>query len=841
MVKTVHRTMNKTKGKVTAGLVGIMIFISGQVAVAAEPESMMCPGAPGVTEEKNTEHSRALEQSVLKLDQVTRHAYQALPFETFRLTAAQRNLGEEPVVIFNWVRDETRWLPYAGALRGAEGVLLDRSGSSLDRALLLAALLEEAGHVARLVKGELDEAGREALQSAWEQIPVAQQVASAPEQQDFEEVAALQELSARDLEQEYRRQEQAFEQTRERMQTQARRQVAALLAQQGSTASSPASHQESGRLTDHWWVQWQGPDGWRDLDPALPGHRFGERLVEINDEFLEFHYPEELPDEYHHWLTIEVVAEQLAQGQLHEHVALRQRLPASALTGQQLKIDTPPLRLPAVQALIDGGPVRDKLPQTLLGQTQWMPYLRHDGELVRQKLINADGSVEDPVDGSITSFTAQALSNATGALDALSLDSRPGTDNYAENQNSKEIEPELTAVKLRLQVEAPGRDPDTFERPLMDLLGPAARSADVSKLEISDQQRDQRAAALMGSFELMPQTSWLPPEQLAAWRYENVLGSRKGLLGAAYSLTYNDFSFAAAILEAQTARRSELDVLAALRLAYSPHLERIALTRLNLLAYVNLVDYRQDTLTLRQGFDIIDNRIDVLGEQDAQVIRMTQGVLDTLLEAELMDAAADESAPTAVNTARAYGQDLEVANDWLWIAETDQLNKLGWTPNADMLAHYRQVLSSGQILIMPPSLVSAGQESWWQLDPVTGDLLGFGPDRRGQVIEAVLNLMSSIENAASAVEMVATVWGCVADHEKVDPSCCVARAGGEAYVSKVVGDSLLGAAKGYWSLRVGSRFAGSEMFSLLGTGMGYQTGLVSGEFTGRLFNVVGCQ
>ena len=828
-------------------LLGIALCISGQWAVAAEPALPMCLGAPGMTEEQAAEHIRTLEQGVLTLDRATARAYQALPFEELELAAAQKAVGVEPVALFNWVRDETRWLPYAGALRGAEGVLLDRSGSSLDRSLLLAALLEEAGHVARLVRTELDENSRELLEAAWQHVPIAQQVVqAAPAPQDYLQAAAVQALPVNDLQQVYQRQQQDFEQTRARLQDQTRRQVSALQAQQGGGPDAQAT-QQSATLMDHWWVQWQGPDGWRDLDPALPEQSFGERLITNGDVSLEFHYPEELPDEYHHWLTIEIVAEQWAHGQLHEHIALQQRLSTASLAGQQLRIDTPPLSLPDLQSLIDGGATRDSLHQTLLAESRWVPYLHYGDDVVRQKLINADGSVEDALDGTITSTVTRAISSATSALDALSLDGRPGSDTLASEVDAPVVPPQLTAVMVRLHVAAPGREVDVFERPLMDLLGSAARNADVSSLEISDAQREQRSAALMSSLELMPQTNWLPPEQLTAWRYLGILENRQGLLGAAYSLTYSDFSFAADILASNTARRSELDSLAALRLAFSPHLENIALTRLNLLGYVNLVDYRQGELVLRQGFDIIDNRVDVFGSDDPASVRMAQGVLDTLLEAELLALASDSVDSTAVNTARAYGQDLERAIDWQWIVDAAQLGDLGWAPDADMMAHYQRVLASGQVLIMPEALMGIEQASWWQFDPATGDMLGFGPDRRGQIIEAVVRLFSAMDNAGSAVQMVATIWGCMGQFASgvsnpakpaVDPQCCIAKAAGEAMVGAVADMGILSTARGTW--KVGISYSPVGSLGVLDAGLQFHSSKLGDQLGSLFFSKMEC-
>ena len=64
-------------------------------------------------------------------------------------------LGRDPQVLFAWVRRNTFWIPYRGVLRGPVGVLLDRQGNSLDRALLLATLLDKAGHKVRLAHGTM--------------------------------------------------------------------------------------------------------------------------------------------------------------------------------------------------------------------------------------------------------------------------------------------------------------------------------------------------------------------------------------------------------------------------------------------------------------------------------------------------------------------------------------------------------------------------------------------------------------------------------------------------------------------------------------------------------------
>src|ERR1051326_7130223 len=64
-------------------------------------------------------------------------------------------IGRQPDALFEWVRTNTRWIPYRGRLRGAAGVLMDRDGNSLDRSILVATLFRAAGHPVRLAHAAL--------------------------------------------------------------------------------------------------------------------------------------------------------------------------------------------------------------------------------------------------------------------------------------------------------------------------------------------------------------------------------------------------------------------------------------------------------------------------------------------------------------------------------------------------------------------------------------------------------------------------------------------------------------------------------------------------------------
>jgi hypothetical protein len=64
-----------------------------------------------------------------------------------------RGLGNDPVRIYEWVRNEIRFEPYLGVRKGAAGTLFERSGNDADQAALLVALLRAADIPARYIHG----------------------------------------------------------------------------------------------------------------------------------------------------------------------------------------------------------------------------------------------------------------------------------------------------------------------------------------------------------------------------------------------------------------------------------------------------------------------------------------------------------------------------------------------------------------------------------------------------------------------------------------------------------------------------------------------------------------
>lgn len=720
---------------------------------------------------------QAIEHSLNETYRRAEETLERLPREDWSLATRQQAIGNEAEALFRWVRDETRWLPYQGALRGARGTLIDRQGSHLDRALLLGGMLDLAGHRVRIVRAILDERAVQLLEGAW--------LAPSPNGRALPQAS----LSADDYAQAARQLGEGEESLRRRVEAvdrqgqemaarvgeRSREQTARLheLLAANDKADDDALGDPSAALADHWWVQIQTAGGWQDLDPALAEHRPGQRLHEGEVEVM---WVEEIAEDQWHRVSLEVVAERLESGRLRERTALLFESPAAQLAGRNVVLDIQPLGLPSPPTLLggDGDFTPEQLPDLLRSREEWLPLLLIDGEPEIQHSILRNGELGDPEGGTGIS---EAFEEASSLLGEISVGGRADPAQEAPA-------PELSGVFLRLTVRAPGRKDEIFQRALMDVIDAGVRQRGVQGLAFNDAMIEARALAMLSTTELMAQTHWWPTSYTLARLLHGSLDNRMAALGAVHAVRRDDPGLMGSAIERLAPYPVELIALAHHRRARSPHAERIALTRVNLLSTFERL-MLDDTGPAREaGIDIIDNRVEVLpGEQAAWRVRLGQGVFDTVLEAELVG---DNG--SAVNTSLDFARAGEAGDAWRLATAPSEEGELP----VSSAAAIERALERGYWVVMPEP--GEGADTWWRVDPLSGDALGMGPDGRGQMVEQILVLMNSIDNAASAVATVQAVWGCLLTGPSAGAmQCCILREG-----AMVAGNMALGKLSDQW-------------------------------------------
>ena len=712
---------------------------------------------------------QAVERDLHEFYRAVSFAQDQAPTEQFDVASRQTLIGDDPDDLFAWVRDHTRLLPYQGALKGPRGTLMDLGGSHLDRALLLARLLEIAGHQVRLAHATLNQDAVAQLEALpFSNSSPSRPLSNADRADIYRELARQMGTDANTLRDRARVQEQQARTMRERFAGEIERQAQALAAQIDWSGPDPAeSDPHRAALADHWWVQLRTRQGWTDLDPSLPAHQSAARL---HTGSFETFWVEDLPIKAMHVLEFEVVAERLERGRLRERTALGHEVRAMDLPDQPLVLEVHPAGLPGETALMSriDDYDHDRISRLLLEEDEWVPFLVLGGKPVVQKAIRIDGSVVDQVG---RSAQAELMEEASGLLGQLGRGRGDDTG----------PKPELTAVFLRLTVHAPGRSAETFERSLMDVVGPHRRTHRPRDFEFSDTDRQARALGMLSSTEIMAQRSWWPAAYAVGHILHDMLANRRAMLGAVHAVRRDSLELTGKAIESLNPAPADLVTLASLRRTLSPYSEVVALTRLNLISTFERLDTSPEGPVLTRGFDIIDNRVEVIGNSgvDARHVRLTQGVIDTALEARLLD-----TEGRVINTSLAFGRALDTA-PWQPL-EAVQLEAL----SSDRAAHLNRALAAGNQVVLPIDPHRVEDLTWWRVDPVTGSTLGIGAHGRGQaMVEAFIMEWKAINNARSTASFVVLVWQClVPGRPAVAMKCCIKREAAKVLAKKVLAD-----------------------------------------------------
>ena len=680
-------------------------------------------------------NARSVEQLALQLE----HALATIeagesesPRDRWDPAYVVEHTGREHEALFAWVRDNTRWVPYRGLLKGARGVLMDRVGSSLDRAVLLATLLREAGHEVRLAHGDLP---RERVGELLPRLLVSRRLptraapgADPPASHTpdpLARVAADYELDETRLRDTFARAGEVASSLSEQMLARSSNQAQRLLRAIGH---QPAEAELVGGLTaasrvlrDHWWVQRREGDAWFNLDPLDPGAKPGDALARARETFAL----DALPDAHRHTIELRVVGERWSEGVLSQSVALEHTLRPADLIGVPVVLRFSPLAWPEElpPAGVDG---ETYLRRTALAQTEWLPTLVQGPELISQSslldsavlnrspqrkgLDSAGGSTSDTIGRVIDLFGGGAQEPP-----------KPGI---------------LTAVWLEWEIHSPGAKPRRVSREIFDLLAAGGRAAKpVVKPAVGEAQRLERSLALLTETDVLPLVCKIPSEFVTHLLSQSLLANRDVLDAIVRDEIPNDLAGVRDVALALAPPPSPLFALATGRHLWSRVDRATYYDRPNLVTSHAFFERTGARFALRGAIDIVANQMGVRWDAtDRFAVRLEQGVVDTNAEAlVVMGGGGGE------NTAEAYA----ATPDEHWARSTQNDSSALSGLGVEARARAAEALANGYWVVAPRAPIALGSrpfEGFWRVDPA-GHTLGMGSRGWGvSLVEAALLL-----------------------------------------------------------------------------------------------------
>ena len=409
----------------------------------------------------------------------------ALPADPADPLAVLGETGTDPNAILAWVAKHTRLVAYVGSLRGAGGVLADRAGNSLDRSLLLAKLLTQAGQEARLAHAALPAAQAETLFSATSMTEALPRLPPLTRDEliakfsdprlpaDQVAAAATEVIDRRAL-------------TEKLLAERTNALLPSLLAASQSaqeTADAEARTAALAAIADHYWVQVRAGAGWRDLDPDASIVRPPTPVDTLD--------PKDLPDSLRHSVILRVILElQDATGR-HEEQLLTHTVHPADDGVQTLTLIHTGKGLDSLGQMLESPDLRQRTLDALDGVDAWTPILIAGSSTTVDKLFTREGAIRP---ANLSAFAATG-----GAIGGLFSEVGDALSSETPVAKATAIP---TAEWLEIEVRVPGAEPRIQRRTIFDLIGPSARDSGVSVAVTPDLIRF-RALRLVGPTDIL--------------------------------------------------------------------------------------------------------------------------------------------------------------------------------------------------------------------------------------------------------------------------------------------------------------------------------------------------
>lgn len=687
-------------------------------------------------------------------------AEKSIPRDTFDPRAIVDKVGSNPDDLLKWVRDNTYWIPYRGALRGPAGVLMDRLGNSLDRSLLLAELLRSAGHQVRLARGVMPgESTRELLDQmpALPRVPTNKSVSPSADftRRDFDAYGEQFQLDADRLFQELVRTHSLYMRMKDEMSRRIAIQTPFLTKAVAAPASGGDVQSSALRaLSDHWWVQRREGEQWVNLDPLLSGARSGVAPIPAA-ETIPYDKPSgtlPLTGEYAHEVRVRVIVEQWKGGRLTENVALDHSFLPAELAGQTIVFQNIPLHWQLGTEFLRGDDPVEEFKDRILAQTEWLPHLVIGGRSISQSGVSENGElILEPDMGS----EPQAPRSAADTL--------AGFDAFGGGEEAPQRDGYFTAEWIEYEIRVPGQEPRRIRREVFDMLPAGSRKNQAIGDPVPNQARRlNRGLNLIGSVQILPMASRLSREFVATQTILESLANRKIVPALHAKLNGGDVEGTVDQIRQYMPTSERLYELGLARFEWSEVTNDVHLSSPNILSYRRtLLQDAQGQLVEKQGFDIVANLVGVSAKakMSPHDTRVSQGVADTNAEAMLMGG-------STVNAGSIMSGDAR-SDSWVTMRKPGDVASSSGDWPADVRARISEALDAGYIVVAPRLAGNSGAvepKAWWQIDPKTGETLGIGPQGWGTATtEKVITTATVFRTAAGALVLTSVVvtWACI--------------------------------------------------------------------------------
>ncbi len=665
---------------------------------------------------------------------------------SFSAEAVVDEVGSERQALYKWVKENTLLVPYKGSLRGARGVLMDRLGSSLDRALLLYELLYEAGYDVRLARGTLSEEKAEELLYKLQKLSSS---FSPPDQDDdfrsqldyADKFALKYQIDSTQLKGKLKNQNKKQKQILKEIIKRSNKQAEAIISAVKKVNAIKSSDDESAEikaLQEYWWVQSNEDENWMDLDPCLPEFEPGQTLAEADD----YYDPEDLEEDELHLITIRLIIEQWSRGNVSEKTVLEHTLKAPELVDKHITLQHYPLDWPEDKNMFEKEDLIQNLKKVILEQKTWIPTLILE---------------EDETEGTVFKDTGELIKEK-GGKGGLSVFSKSMFKAFSGGEDKKKTDKDavLTAEWIEYELCSPGQPVRTIRREIFDFLGPAQRGKEnIAAPAIMEDDKMERCLSILGQTEVLVLTSRISTEFIEYLNIDNLFSSRDPLLELFPMVNE---------AEPHEVLTQMTEISSAPGKLYDTALARSKLENTNkgiFLNHPNIISFHSQLkqnssgeLIKYRGLDIVENDVAVL-DGDGFFTRLRQGVLDTNIEAFMMD-----SEHEVYNTSEIFNK----GSEWITIADQDKDSFEKIELDDDTKERIMHDLERGYIVITPKKAVKInGKEytAWWRINPETGHTLGMGKYGWGQAIVEYVEIAQTMIQLKLQIESYMGIISCL--------------------------------------------------------------------------------